>query len=108
MAYVCPQLDLMEIIESQDELPIYEAEGRAALTATVAVSTSVAAPTNIIVYTDNTAVLYYLRKGRRLLFTNTMYKDLYFVIIKNPANHVSWEFVPTAHNPADRPSRTIV
>jgi hypothetical protein len=100
--------NLTEIWPFAEEKPIIEAEALAALMAVTHACSVAPDFANINVYTDNQAVLYSLTKGKGVIFLLNDVKSLFMNLIKEMSRNVTWRFVPTADNPADRPSRTVL
>jgi hypothetical protein len=51
---------------------------------------------------------YSLSKGKGIIFHVPDVKLLYLQLIKESSRNVTWRYVPSTDNPADRPSRTVL
>lgn len=107
-AYTVPEWGLVSIIPFEEEKPIYQAEGWAALLALKDIAKDIPPSVQAICFVDNTAVMYALQKGKGVLYDDHVFKELYFTVNKELSRDVTWAYVPTAENPADRPSRTVL
>ena len=102
------QLGLEHIEPLPEQLPIYYAEGTAAIKGMLTMFANVLDFSDVVLYIDNQSVFHAVRKGSGLLFDNDVFCTMYLDIIKNATRGASWRYVPTKANLAGCHSRTVL